>query len=191
MNWPRAGTVAAQPVPDLRTARPPTATITVRFGLCGAPRRGQRAGRAGGEGCGGATDQRLPGTLLYHGQRRVPGAELGSRHGDLRRAESCSGLIGEPAGAGRAWRGAGHAGYGGRDGVRHTRLVPADEGGAAHADSSRRRATRPTLLRSSCREPCRQRRPRLRAYRAQATRRPCAPNSAPRDPAPAGEVSAA
>ena len=43
--------------------------------------------------------------------------------------------------------------------MRHTRLVPADEGGGAHADSSRRRAARPTLLRSSCREPCRQQRP--------------------------------
>ena len=110
MNWPRTGTVVAQPAPALTTARPPTATITVRFGLCGAPRRGQRAGRAGGEGGGGATDQRLPDMLLYHGQRRAPGAELGSRHGDQRRVESCSGLIGEPGGAGRAWRGAGRAG---------------------------------------------------------------------------------
>ena len=75
-----------------------------------SPRRGQGAGRAGGEGGGGATDQRLPDMLLYHGQRRAPGAELGSRHGDQRRVESCSGLIGEPGGAGRAWRGAGRAG---------------------------------------------------------------------------------
>ena len=106
----RSMTLSLRMVPELRTARPPTATITVRFGLCGAPRRGQGAGRAGGEGGGGAGDQRLPDMLLYHGQRRAPGAELGSRHGDQRRVESCSGLIGEPSGAGGGWRGAGHAG---------------------------------------------------------------------------------